>query len=166
VERRAGHAFFAVIALGVITLACKYSYTPPGSTRDAGDASADVVEELDTEAHGACDPNKYANFKCLAGGKAARCKTIYLREYARDTRTRGEWRTFSCPDCRMSTHSTRLECSSVAPGDECDTFVVQEACTADKQAMYTCDYATSTWKIERCSGGCKDDPPFKPTCKD
>ena len=159
------HVAVALATLVVALLACKHTYTPPGSKSDAGDASADVAEELDEEATGKCDEKQYANFKCLTRGRAAFCKTIYLHEYNRDMRTRGEWVTFTCPDCVNVNGPSRLKCSNIAPGEPCAS-AVEDFCAPDKHSVYECDMQTSTWKMRSCSKSCKDDPPFKPTCND
>ncbi len=156
-ETRA-HPLGALAAFIAILLACKASTI----TKDAGaDATVDAAEELDTEATGECDQTIYGNDKCLGGGRAAFCKTVY--SHGRPHLAHGEWVTFTCPDCAKP--GTRLTCSNVVPGEPCNTFVVSEMCTPDKHAMYVCD-VDGTWKMQGCSGGCTNDPPFRPTCKD
>jgi len=157
------HATVALFAFALAALACKHTYTPPGSVVDA---SVDVAEERDDEASGKCDEKQYANFKCLTRGRAAFCKTVYLHEHTRDTRTRGEWATFTCPDCARDPSRSLLTCSNVVPGEPCHSFVVEDMCAPDKHAVYTCDAMTNEWKMQSCSGGCTHDPPFKPRCKD
>ena len=141
----------ALAALGVITLACKYTYTPPGSSVDA---SADVVEELDPAPTGSCKPET-GNTKCAAGGKAAFCKSRLVHDGPKHSRWEGDWVTFTCPDCSKSSQYAHIKCSDYVVGEPCDSFVADEMCRPDKRGMYRCDHDTSTWIIEPCAGGCE-----------
>ena len=147
--------FVALVALFVVILACKHTYTPPGSTVDA--SAADVVIERDTEATGACDPSG-AKFKCLANDKAAWCKTHWESNGRRSSKEVGEWRTMPCAECDDATGY--LRCSSYAPGDECNSFITRDRCSKDGLAQFVCDHFTDQWKIEACPGGCTENGAF------
>jgi hypothetical protein len=143
-------AIVAVALLFAALLACKHTYTPPGS---GVDASADVVEELEPAPTGSCKPET-GNTKCASGGKAAFCKSRLVHDTPKSSRWEGDWVTFTCPDCSKSSQYAHIKCGDYAAGDPCDSFVADEMCTRDKLAVYRCDQMTGTWTIEACPGGC------------
>jgi hypothetical protein len=149
----------ALAVFGVISVACKYSYTPPGSSIDA---TADAVAELATAPMGSCKPES-GNNACVAGGKAAYCKTRYVHDGPKHLRADGDWVTFTCPDCNKSSQYAHIKCSDYTAGEPCDTFVADEMCRPDKRGMYRCDHDTSTWTIEPCPGGC--DQTYQVVCR-
>jgi hypothetical protein len=142
------------LALGgvfFVLLACKHTYTPPGTATDAASA-IDVVIERDTTATGACDPTG-KKYKCLANDKAAWCKTHWESTGRRSGKEVGEWQTMSCSDCDDATGY--LRCSSYAPGEECNSFITRDRCSKDGSAQFICDHFTNQWKIESCPN-CND----------
>lgn len=141
-----------VLALGalfVVAVACKHTYTPPGTVVDA--SATDVVEERAEAMSGACDP-KAKKFQCLAHDKVAWCKTHYEGGGRHPTEV-GEWRTMECPGCDDT--GSWLSCTTYPAGDPCNTFIMNNRCTKDEHARFVCDAMTSTWTIEACPGGCR-----------
>ena len=150
--REKAQALLALGALFIAAVACKHTYTPPGS---AGDASADVIEELEPAPTGSCKPD-VGNSRCALGDKAVWCKSRLVHDGPKSTHWEGDWTAFKCTDCKKP--GSRIECSDYAAGDPCDgAFVALEMCTRDKLAAYRCDHETSTWKIDACPGGCTVD---------
>jgi hypothetical protein len=157
-----------VLALGalfVVTLACKYSYTPPGPRDAAVEAAAVVDAAPDEDALAEEDPpdadnrcyTMSAKTACLRGKKAKVCAATGRG------RNQGEWKVFGCPDCR--TEGYAVTCSDLVAGDFCNVGSARPVCTKDKLAVYACDYPAHQWKIEACPGGCVDKSPFDPECK-
>jgi hypothetical protein len=151
------HVALAVVVLGLISLACKHTYTPPGSA----DASADVREEPSPEPTGSCAPD-VGNYRCDVGGKASFCKSRVVHDGPRSTHWEGDWTTFACPDCSKTGVNGHIKCASYAAGDPCDTLVADEMC-ASKYGAYRCDHATNKWTVEPCPGGC--DQTYQLVCK-
>jgi hypothetical protein len=147
-----------VVALGalvVAVVACKHTYTPPGTV--VVDASVvDVMEERAESASGACDPTA-KKFRCLAHDKVAWCKT-HNEGGGRHPKEVGEWRTMDCEGCDDS--GSWLSCTTYPNGDACNTFIMKDRCTKDGLAHFVCDPMTSTWKIDACPGGCTQDAAF------
>lgn len=163
--------FQIVLALGVLfvtIIACKYSYTPPGSAVDASTADvaavADAAEDeaaLAEEDPPDADQRCYTNSSqaaCLRGNKAKVCASA-----SGHGRFGGEWKVFGCPDCRA--RGSGVTCSDLVPGDYCSMTSARPVCTKDKLAVYTCEYPAHEWKLEACPGGCVDDKSaFGPQC--
>jgi hypothetical protein len=150
VTREKAQVLLALSALFVAVVACKHTYTPPGTTLDA---SADAIEERDPAPTGSCKPET-GNTRCAAGDQAVFCKSRLVHDGPKSTHWEGDWTAFKCPDCKKTSQYAHIECSDYAAGDPCDSFVADEMCTRDKLAVYRCDHDTSTWKIEACPGGC------------
>jgi hypothetical protein len=166
VTRDKAQVGLALGALFVAVVACKYSYTPPGTRDASSDASIDAPVDagVDEDALAEEDPpdadkrcyTSSAKTACLRGKKAKVCAATGKG------RNVGEWRVFGCPDC--STEGYAVTCSDLVPGDYCSVGSARAVCTKDKLAVYTCDYPAHEWKIQACPGGCVPNGAFDPRC--
>ena len=89
--------------------------------------------------------------KCLADGKAAFCEMS-----SKSGTVEVAWQTFTCPDCAL-TERGKVKCSAYTAGEPCNMLLADDACSKDGKSEFTCEMATSTWKVQPCLGGCTGD---------